>query len=220
MNITMKNFEPKTVKDITAFLKGNQSVDFEIESREEKYACIQSTLVHTRYTILSKKDKGVVKSYLAKVTRYEERQLKRLLKQWRKSGLRYKKRTVVGASVRVYKPEDITLLIKTDVAHKTPNGKAVREILKREFFVFGKTMYQTIANISVSHIYNLRKNNQQYLTSEAIKYSKTNPVKTNIGERQKPLPYGKPSFIRVDSVHQGDLDGEKGVYPLVSRLTF
>jgi len=34
----------------------------------------------------------------------------------------------------------------------------------------------------------------------------------NIGERRKPVPHGKPGFIRIDTVHQGDLDGVKGVY--------
>ena len=30
--------------------------------------------------------------------------------------------------------------------------------------------------------------------------------------RRKPKPYGKPGYLRVDTVHQGDLDKEKGVY--------
>jgi hypothetical protein len=34
----------------------------------------------------------------------------------------------------------------------------------------------------------------------------------NIGERRKPVPDGCPGYLRVDSVHQGDLDGIKGVY--------
>lgn len=41
---------------------------------------------------------------------------------------------------------------------------------------------------------------------------KTHPVKVNIGERRKPYPEGRPGFLRVDSVHQGDLDGIKGLY--------
>ena len=41
---------------------------------------------------------------------------------------------------------------------------------------------------------------------------KTRPVKVNIGERRKPRPEGRPGFLRVDSVHQGDLDGIKGLY--------
>jgi transposase InsO family protein len=33
-----------------------------------------------------------------------------------------------------------------------------------------------------------------------------------IGVRRKPEPRGRPGFIRVDTVHQGDLNGKKGVY--------
>jgi hypothetical protein len=117
-----------------------------------------------------------------------------------------------GVTHRKYDKDDIALLIQTDIAHKTPNGLSVKSILIREYLTFGKEEYATIAGISVSHIYNLRKTNKQYLSSDAIKYSKTNPVQVSIGERRKPLPYGKPGYIRVDSVHQGDLDGEKGVY--------
>jgi len=34
----------------------------------------------------------------------------------------------------------------------------------------------------------------------------------NIGERRKPQPNGQPGYIRIDTVHQGDLDKQKGVY--------
>lgn len=43
-------------------------------------------------------------------------------------------------------------------------------------------------------------------------YTKTKAVKRSIGERRKPQPQGKPGYIRVDSVHQGDRNGQKGVY--------
>ncbi len=33
-----------------------------------------------------------------------------------------------------------------------------------------------------------------------------------IGERRRPQPGGRPGYLRVDTVHQGDLDGIKGVY--------
>lgn len=53
------------------------------------------------------------------------------------------------------------------------------------------------------------------------KNSKMNPTPINIGERRKPEPYGKPGYLRVDSVHQGDQDKEKGVYHinLVDEVT-
>ena len=37
-------------------------------------------------------------------------------------------------------------------------------------------------------------------------------VYSKIGERRKPNANGQPGFIRIDSVHQGDQDGVKGVY--------
>jgi hypothetical protein len=33
-----------------------------------------------------------------------------------------------------------------------------------------------------------------------------------IGERRKPDPRGRPWFLRVDAVRQGDWEGVKGVY--------
>jgi transposase InsO family protein len=43
-------------------------------------------------------------------------------------------------------------------------------------------------------------------------FDKTRPVKNAIGERRKPAPHGYPGYLRGDSVHQGDLDGIKGLY--------
>ena len=42
----------------------------------------------------------------------------------------------------------------------------------------------------------------------------TRPVHIAIGERRRPQPFGQPGYLRVDSVHQGDLDGIKGLYHL------
>ena len=33
-----------------------------------------------------------------------------------------------------------------------------------------------------------------------------------IGERRRPDPQGRPGHLRVDTVHQGDWEGIKGVY--------
>lgn len=209
----MKNVTFANIKEIRDFLAGNKERELEIVSREDKYKFIIDTLITLRYRNLRKKEKGEVKEFLKKVIGYEERQMKRLIREWKsKKGLRYCKPRKRGAAIEKYKAEDIALLIKTDIAHKTPNGNAVREILKREFLVFGKEEYQNIAGISVSHIYNIRNHKKQYLSSEAVKYSKTIPVTVNIGERRKPQPNGQPGYLRVDSVHQGDFLGEKGVY--------
>jgi transposase InsO family protein len=43
-------------------------------------------------------------------------------------------------------------------------------------------------------------------------FTKTKPTPVSIGERRQPDPNGRPGYLRVDTVHQGDLDGVKGVY--------
>lgn len=212
MNIIMKNVTFANREEVHNFLAGNKEREFDILSRRAKYEFVADTLAHLSYRTLRKKDKGEVKEVLQKITGYGDQQMKRLIKRWKKKGLRYAKPKKKGAAVPTYAPKDIALLIKTDIAHKTPNGNAVREILKREFLVFGKEEYRNISGISVSHIYNIRKHKKQYLSSDAVKYSKTVPVAVSIGERRKPRPDGQPGYLRVDSVHQGDFLGEKGVY--------
>ena len=43
-------------------------------------------------------------------------------------------------------------------------------------------------------------------------FKKTKKAETNIGIRRKPQPNGKPGYLRIDTVHQGDYLGNKGVY--------
>jgi hypothetical protein len=45
-----------------------------------------------------------------------------------------------------------------------------------------------------------------------MNYVKTWVLQVAIGERRKPRPEGNPGHLCVDTVHQGDLDGVKGVY--------
>ncbi len=111
---------------------------------------------------------------------------------------------------RKYTPSDVARLIETDNAHLRLSGPATKRILEREYKIFGKEEYQNISRISRAHIYNLRGSRQYRSRSLTIK--KTQPRKIPIGKRRKPEPLGKPGYLRVDSVHQGDLDKEKGVY--------
>lgn len=215
MKITMNTTSINSIEEMKNFLQANNKVQFLVESRKDKYRCISEILVKHRYKKVRKKHRGIIKKYLSKVTGYENTQIKRLIKKWKEGkllcGLEKASNNKNGFKTKYY-PEDIALLIKTDTAHKTRCGRVTSEHLKRELFVFSKDEYANIANISPSHIYNIRKKNRQYITSEAIKYSKTNYVTVNIGERRKPQPDGKPGYLRVDSVHQGDRDGQKGVY--------
>jgi transposase InsO family protein len=109
-----------------------------------------------------------------------------------------------------YTMEDIRLLAETDELHNFPNGVALKKLLTRMAQMYGDKRYENISGISMQHIYNMRKS-VPYLRITK-NYKKTKPVVVNLGERRKPEPNGVPGHIRVDTVHQGDKDGQKGVY--------
>lgn len=68
-----------------------------------------------------------------------------------------------------------------------------------------------LSNISVAQIYNLRATD--LYQDQRVKSRHTRPSEAvSIGVRKAPEPEGRAGFIRIDSVHQGDYDGIKGVY--------
>jgi hypothetical protein len=82
--------------------------------------------------------------------------------------------------------------------------------MEREWMVYGHMDFLSISGISIAHLYNLR--HSHLYRSITKRYVKTKPTVVKIGERAKPDPGGRPGHIRVDTVHQGDLNEEKGVY--------
>ena len=69
-----------------------------------------------------------------------------------------------------------------------------------------------MSTISVSHLYRLRQSS--FYRNHTLTVYKTKPVTSRYGERRRPDPQGQPGYVRVDTVHQGGRDGEKGVYHL------
>ena len=109
-----------------------------------------------------------------------------------------------------YMAEDIALLAEVDRAHERLSGPATRRILEREYEQYGNQQYERLAKISVAHLYNLRAS-ARYRNQAAV-FESTRSTSIAIGERRRPDPHGRPGFLRVDTVHQGDWDGAKGVY--------
>ncbi len=62
----------------------------------------------------------------------------------------------------------------------------------------------------MAHIYRLRRH--RVYRQRRLHFTKTRPSAVSIGERRRPNPRGQPGYLRVDTVHQGDRDGVKGVY--------
>src|SRR5450759_4739286 len=95
-------------------------------------------------------------------------------------------------------------------AHERLSGPATRHILEREYARFGKAEYARLAKISIGHLYNLRASGA-YRKRLAV-YESTRPTVVTIGERRRPEPRGQAGYLQVDTVHQGDWNGAKGVY--------
>ncbi len=201
----------KTLDDIRAFLAGSLQFDLSITDRTAAYRWIEDTLRRLRYATLGKADKGTVRAFLEKVTGLSRAQVTRLIGQFLESGkIRDRRGPPAKPFLRRYTPADVKLLAATDALHGQPAGPAVRKLCERAFEIFGDTDYQRLAHISNGHVYNLR-NSTGYRRQRQI-VEKTRPTTIKIGERRKPRPDNKPGFLRIDSVHQGDFDGIKGLY--------
>lgn len=186
------------------------NIEFACHSRKDRCAWIDQTLEKFRYFSLRKKEKGVIRNYLMSMTGISDAQITRLIKKKKDHGKIFFDQSGRNKFATTYTVEDVALLIQTDQAHSRLSGPATKKIFQREYQIFGKKEYQRLQDISVSHLYNLR-GKRQYL-SNTLFWQKTKPTPVNIGKREKPEPSGKPGFIRVDTVHQGDLNKEKGVY--------
>ena len=201
----------KNLADLNNFMKGNNDLGFNFTCKKDSYEWIESVLGRFNYFGSGKKQKGVLKKYLIKMTGYTDRHLKRLIRQYGRFGnLPVKDVRTRHKFDTVYSNEDLDLLAKTDNLHNRLNGMAVKKIFETEYFFYHKQEYKRLSKISVSHIYNLRQT--VVYQKKSLFFTKTKPRKVNIGERRAPVPDGKPGYIRVDTVHQGDTDKEKGVY--------
>jgi len=206
----MWNAESLGREQIREFLQSSQTIEFAGCGREEKYAWVERVLAAQKYGELSKGERGVVRAYLEKVTGMSAAQVTRLIRQYLDEGV-----VRVAAYQRcrfrsLYSSEDIRLLAEVDRAHERLSGPATRRILWRQYEQYGDKQYERLAKISVAHLYNLRAS-ARYRNQAAV-FEATRPSAAAIGERRRPAPLGRPGYLRVDTVHQGDWDGAKGVY--------
>lgn len=200
MKLSMNDSRVSSVSDLLAFVNGTKLVAIEVATISEKYQLVSSTIAKFKYHKLSRKDKHIVRLYLRKLTGYKKAQLNRLIK-----------RAVTGNLTRIiyvrnnphhsYTTADIKLLEITDVLHRRLNRLATKEILRREAEKFNHPEYAHIAQVSASHIDNLRQS-QQY---RSFWQNGTKPREVNIGTTKQPETNNRPGSIRVDTVHQRDV---------------
>ena len=193
----MQAGERLSLEQIRAFLAASDGVQFEGRNREEVYGWVDQTLPRQGYEELGRTGRGLVRRYLEKMTGLSRAQITRLITQYLAGEevrpKRYRRRRFPARYTRA----DVELLASVDEAHETLSGPATQKLFQ-------------LAQLSVAHLYRLRRS--RTYRRRRVDYQETRPTAVAIGERRSPQPDGRPGYLRVDTVHQGDLDGTKGVY--------
>ena len=120
---------------------------------------------------------------------------------------------------RRYTRVDIRLLAAVDAAMGQMSGpatRALRALVRHQYEVFGDGRFERLAGLSNGHLYNLRRSVTCRRRRTVV--GKTQATHRAIGQRRKPQPGGQPGSVHVDTVHQGDHDGAKGVYHINPSL--
>jgi len=206
----MDDSEATSLEQIRAFLSGSGEVRFAAQCRDEVYVWTERTLVRHQYAGLSRREKGLVRRYVARMTGLSRAQVTRLIASYTAKGrvevVPYQRRKFPTR----YTKSDVELLAYVDKSHGNLSGPATKRILERECSAYNQAAYERLAGISVAQIYRFRSS-QAYRKRNAS-YQPTRPTPIPIGERRKPQPQGQPGYLRIDTVHQGDRDGSKGLY--------
>jgi transposase InsO family protein len=210
LTISVQATERLSLEQIQAFLKGSGDVGFKGQNREEVYGWVNHTLRQQRYEELKRSERGIVRRYVEKMTGLSRAQATRLITMYL-GGNEVKPQPYRRRRFPLrYTREDIALLAVLDAAHETLSGPATKKLLQRACYNFHDSRYRKLAGISVAHLYRLRAS--RAYRERRVKYQATRPTTVSIGERRKPQPQGRPGYLRIDTVHQGDQDGVKGVY--------
>lgn len=200
----------KDVADLKRFLKGSSQIKLQGISRDEQYAWVSKSLDRFLYFKQRKKDKCVVKKYLMRMTGFSDAQMTRLIARKRDDGRISAKFAGRHNFPRIYSKQDIALLAEVDNLHDRLSGPATKGLFQRAYGNYGDRRFERLKGISVAHLYNLR--GSKSYSRHSLTVAKTQAVRISIGLRKKPQSGGRPGFLRVDTVHQGDRDKAKGVY--------
>lgn len=223
MVIDMNLLKLTTLAQVRDFLQGTQTL--ELVPRQDplaRYAHVARTLDRLGYAQLGRKDRSLVLRYLERTCGYASAQVTRLVARVL-AGEALTQRYVAPkhAWAQRFTPEDIKLLVQVDRAFGTLSGAATTRVLWRQWHVYREARFQRLSSISVSHLYNLRHSALYGRQRVQRKGTSACAKGSQIGTRRAPNPQGHAGYIRIDSVHQGDHDGIKGVYHInaVDMLT-
>jgi transposase InsO family protein len=213
MVIDMNEAQVRTLEQVRQVVAGTQALQFRrAEDDAGRYGWIEQVLRRFEYRRLARADKGAVLAYLQHLSGYSRAQVTRLVARWVAAKPLVKNyRCPEHGFARRYTTADVVLLASVDRAMGTLSGPATACVLRRQRDVFKDARFERLGDISVAHLYNLR--HSAPYRAQRVVLTKTRPTRgVDIGVRRAPAPEGRAGFIRIDSVHQGDFDGIKGLY--------
>jgi len=202
-----------TLEQVRLVVAGTQALEFHrADDDEGRYGWIEQVLRRFGYRQLRRCERGVVLAYLQRLSGYSRAQITRLVARWTGGKPLVKNyRRPEHAFARRYTATDVALLAEVDRAMGTLSGPAMACVLRRQRDVFKDTRFARLGSISVAHLFNLR-HSAPYRAQRVVLTKTRGTRRVDIGVRKAPAPEGRAGFIRIDSVHQGDLDGTKGLY--------
>jgi transposase InsO family protein len=208
--VSVQTGQKLSLEQIRALLEASGEVAFEACDRRQVYAWVERTLREQKWHELQRASRGLVRRYLEKMTGLSRAQITRVIRMYTSGEPVQPKAYQRRRFATRYTREDVGLLASVDEAHETLSGPATQKILQREFHDFGDRRYERLARLSVAQLYRLRQS--RVYRQRRVAYQPARPAQVAIGERRAPRPEGRPGYLRVDTVHQGDMDGLKGMY--------
>ena len=211
--MTLDTARLRTIEHVESFLHGTAEVGFSPPPESERYAWIGRTLTQFAYQGRDRRQRGLLHRFIERVTGYSRAQVNRLIAQYRDSrSLTDRRGAPTVPFTKRYGVDALRCLIEIDRAHGTLSGPATKKLAERAVSVHGQTEFAALSGISISHLYNLRKS--AGYEKARVHFTATTAPRTPvaIGVRKRPDPQGRAGFLRIDSVHQGDHEGAKGIY--------
>jgi hypothetical protein len=141
----MDDSEATSLEQIRAFLAGSGEVHFAGQRRDQVYAWTEGTLVRQQYASLGRREKGLVRRYVARMTGLSRAQVTRLIASYAGTGqvkaAPYQRRKFASH----YTKPDVDLLAYVDKSHGNLSGPATKRILEREYGEYGQAVYERVA---------------------------------------------------------------------------
>ena len=196
---------------INALFESNKCTQLTFDTKLERIInWVRQLLNKVQYKRIKDKTlKTKVKSIIASSTEASDRTIDLWINKYKHGKLksqRYKRHIFH----RIYTWEDIVLLVKVDAVTERISASSLCNLFNREYNIYHKQEFKRLSGISRSHINNLRKT--VTYKRRSLVFEKTYSVKSHFLPIGKMETNGIPGYIRVDTVHSGTLNEQKGLY--------